>query len=188
MAVVEITKLVYPQTRTEWREWLSKNFDVENEVWVAIPKKGKTMEYNDIIEEALCFNWIDSILKTLDENHTAQRMSPRKSKGKFSQLNIERLQLLLKNNQVHPLFKDQLQQMVNTPFVFSKDIIAALKSDKTAWKNYQLFSDAYKRIRIASIESAREDEELFEKRLQSFVESCRANKIVKGGSGWDKYY
>lgn len=146
------------------------------------------MEYNDIIEEALCFNWIDSILKTLDENHTVQRMSPRKSKGKFSQLNIERLLLLLKDDQVHPLFKNQLQQIAGAPFVFSKDIIAAIQSDKTAWKHYQLFSEPYKRIRVASIESARDDKELFEKRLQSFVQSCRANKIVKGGSGWDKYY
>ena len=71
MAAIEITNVVYPKNRKEWRKWLSKNFATEKEVWVAIPKQNKTMEYNDIIEEALCFNWIDSTLKTLVENPTS---------------------------------------------------------------------------------------------------------------------
>lgn len=188
MAAIEITNVVYPKNRKEWRRWLSKNFATEKEVWVAIPRQNKTMEYNDIIEEALCFNWIDSTLKTLDANHTAQRMSPRKTKGGFSQLNIERLLLLLKQDLIHPQFKAELEKAANASFHFPKDIMTAIKADKAAWKNFQAFSHPYKRIRIASIETARADKELFEKRLNTFVENCRNNQLMKGGSGFDKYY
>ncbi|MGN6490767.1 MAG: YdeI/OmpD-associated family protein [Agriterribacter sp.] len=188
MAAIEITNVVYPKNRKEWRKWLSKNFATEKEVWVAIPKQNKTMEYNDIIEEALCFNWIDSTLKTLDENHTAQRMSPRKTKGAFSQLNIERLILLLKQDLIHPQFKTDLEKVANAPFKFPTDIMAAIKADKTAWKFFQAFSDAYKRIRVASIDLARGEKDLFQKRLNTFIENCRKNKLMKGGSGFDKYY
>ena len=57
-----------------------------------------------------------------------------------------------------------------------KDIIARLKEDKTVWNNYQLFSDAYKRIRIAYIESARKRPEEFEKRLNNFINKTRKIK------------
>ena len=54
-----------------------------------------------------------------------------------------------------------------------KDIIARLKEDKTVWNNYQLFSDTYKRIRIAYIEAARKRPEEFEKRLNNFITIVR---------------
>ena len=57
-----------------------------------------------------------------------------------------------------------------------KDIIARLKEDKTVWNNYQLFSDAYKRIRIAYIEAARNRPEEFEKRLNNFINKTRKIK------------
>lgn len=57
-----------------------------------------------------------------------------------------------------------------------KDINARLKEDKTVWNNYQLFSDAYKRIRIAYIEAARKRPEEFEKRLNNFINKTRKIK------------
>jgi hypothetical protein len=60
--------------------------------------------------------------------------------------------------------------------VAKKDIIARLKEDKTVWNNYQLFSDTYKRIRIAYIEAARKRPEEFEKRLNNFINKTRKIK------------
>lgn len=67
-----------------------------------------------------------------------------------------------------------------------KDIIARLKEDKTVWNNYQLFSDAYKRIRIAYIEAARKRPEEFEKRLNNFINKTRENKRITGFGGIEK--
>ncbi len=69
-----------------------------------------------------------------------------------------------------------------------KDIIARLKEDKTVWNNYQLFSDTYKRIRIAYIEVARKRPEEFEKRLNNFINKTRENKRITGFGGIEKYY
>ena len=60
-----------------------------------------------------------------------------------------------------------------------KDIIARLKEDKTVWNNYQLFSDAYKRIRIAYIEAARKRPEEFEKRLNNFIAGRELERIAR---------
>jgi uncharacterized protein YdeI (YjbR/CyaY-like superfamily) len=183
-----ITEVIFPKSRQEWRAWLTDHFETATEVWVAIPKKDKPLDYNDIIEEALCFNWIDSTLKTLDDHHTAQRMSPRKIKGSFSQLNLERIRLVLTQNLVHPRFVTTLAAAVNVPFVYPEDILAAIRQNEAAWEHFQAFSEPYKRIKVASIALAREDPSLFEKRLSAFVDSCIKNKRLKGAVGMEKYY
>ena len=69
-----------------------------------------------------------------------------------------------------------------------KDIIARLKEDKTVWNNYQLFSDTYKRIRIAYIEAARNRPDEFDKRLNNFSNKTSENKRITGFGGIEKYY
>jgi uncharacterized protein YdeI (YjbR/CyaY-like superfamily) len=188
MASIEITELIYPKSRDEWRQWLSVHFEIAGEVWVATPKKNKPITYNDIIEEALCFNWIDSTLKTLDANHTAQRMSPRKSKAGFSQLNIERIRLILSQGLVHPNFKKSLQTVADTPFSYPEDILSSIRQNSQAWDHFQSFSEAYKRLRVSSVEAARKDPVLFKKRLITLVSQCIQNKKVAGSAGMEKYY
>ena len=63
-----------------------------------------------------------------------------------------------------------------------------LKSDKVVWENYQNFSEPYKRIRIAYIDSARKSTEEFEKRLNHFINNTKDNKLIKGFGGIEKYY
>ena len=78
---MEIGNTLYVSERTVWRAWLEKHFDTEVEIWLIYPKKdaGKPrILYNDAVEEALCFGWIDSIVKSLDEESSVQRFSPRK--------------------------------------------------------------------------------------------------------------
>ena len=74
------------------------------------------------------------------------------------------------------------------PFIFPNDIIDKLKEDETVWKNYQPFSEAYKRIRIAYIEAARKRPEEFEKRLNNFISKTKENKRIVGFGGIEKYY
>ena len=79
-------KTVYVRNRKEWRDWLKKHFDKEKEVWLVYPKKAtgkKCISYNDAVEEALCFGWIDSTMKSLDQDHTMQRFTPRRPKSQY---------------------------------------------------------------------------------------------------------
>ena len=187
---MEITHTLYITNRKDWRDWLKKNYKAEKEIWLVYPKKATGMpriEYNDAVEEALCFGWIDSIVKKLDEEHTVQRFSPRKPKAKYSQANIERLRDLAAKNKVIKEVADTLGEVLNKEFVIPPDILKAVKANKEAWKNFQTFSDSYVRIRIAFIDGARHRPEEFKKRLRYFIEMTEKNKIF-GFGGIEKHF
>ncbi len=183
-------KILYVANRQEWRAWLEENFDKEKEIWMVYPSKssGKArVSYNDAVEEALCFGWIDSTAKSLDKDSSAQRFSPRNPKSAYSQANKERMKWLLQRGMIHPSVKDTARKIQEEEFVFPPDIIETIKSDELAWENYSKFSDAYKRIRIAYIDAARKRPDEFEKRLHNFIRKTRENKRI-GFGGIEKYY
>jgi uncharacterized protein YdeI (YjbR/CyaY-like superfamily) len=187
---VEISKTLYVTDASEWREWLEKYYRTEKEIWLVYYRKetGKPrIEYNDAVEQALCFGWIDSTVRSLDEERTVQRFSPRKPKSGYSQANIERLRRLVKDGRVVDEVVRSLRDILEKEFVFPKDILEAIQADIQVWKNYQNFSDAYKRIRVAFIEGARKRPEEFQKRLNYFIKMTRDNKMI-GFGGIEKYY
>lgn len=181
----------YFEKREDWRNWLMDNFETASEIWFVVPLKSsgkKRISYNDAVEEALCFDWIDSTIKTLDEENEIQHFTPRKLNNTYSQPNKERLKWLLENKMVHPKIERKIRNVLSEPFVYSNDILEHLKADKTAWKNFQQFSDSYKRIRVAYIEAARKRPEEFAKRLNNFINKTKENKLIKGFGGIEKYY
>ncbi len=102
---MKLGKTIYIEDREEWRKWLERNHKKEPEMWLIYYKKhtGKpSIPYNDAIEEALCFGWIDSIEKRLDEERYAQRFSPRRTKNPWSEMNKERMRRLIKLKKVTP--------------------------------------------------------------------------------------
>jgi uncharacterized protein YdeI (YjbR/CyaY-like superfamily) len=177
--------------RKDWRKWLEANFEIKDDIWLEYPLK-KTAKprilYNDAVEEALCFGWIDSTVKSLTEETTIQRFCKRRKKSSFSQPNKERLKWLLEKGMIHNSIKASVENIVNEDFVFPIDILSRLKADEIVWENYQQFSDSYKRIRIAYIESSRKRPEEFEKRLNNFLAKTKEGKLIKGVGGIEKYY
>lgn len=96
MPISEI-ETFYPKTRQQWRKWLQKNHNRKAAVWVIFYKQkaGKpTLTWSDAVEEALCFGWIDSIKKTLDEERSIQFFSKRKPKSTWSKINKVKVQKL----------------------------------------------------------------------------------------------
>jgi len=187
---MEITKTLYITDRKDWRAWLKKNYKTEKEIWLVYPKKatGKPrIEYNDAVEEALCFGWIDSIVKKYDDESTVQRFSPRKPKAKYSQANIERLRALVTKKKVAKEVAESLGNILSEEFVIPPDILKAIKANKEAWKNFQKFSDSYIRIRIAFIDGARHRPAEFQKRLKYFMEMTEKNKLF-GFGGIEKHF
>jgi len=84
--------------------------------------------------------------------------------------------------------KNEVQEIIQKKFIFPEDIIRELKSQNVVWENFQNFSEPYKRIRIAYIESARKRPDEFKKRLHHFMDKTKDNKLIKGFGGIDKYY
>ena len=102
---MEITKTLYVTDRDNWRKWLEKYHNKEPEIWLVYYNKvsGKpTLPYNDAVEEALCFGWIDSTVKKIDEESYGQRFSPRNQRSNWSEANKERVIRLLKLGKMTP--------------------------------------------------------------------------------------
>ncbi len=184
-------ELFYTSDREEWRGFLMERFETAPEIWFVFPMKGsgeKSLSYNDAVEEALCFGWIDSTIRHIDPLHRAQRFTPRRKGSAYSQPNIERLIWLDAHGMIHPKVRESILPVIETPFVFPPDIIARLRQDEAVWTRYQRLPEPYRRIRIAYIEAARKRPEEFEKRLKSFMEKTRRGKLIMGYGGIDKYY
>ena len=97
-------KQVYVKTRDEWRDWLTQNHDEGAGIWLVFFKKhtGKpTLEYDAAVEEALCFGWIDSIIKKLDEERYVRKFTPRKPDSRWSASNQKRIEKLITQGRMH---------------------------------------------------------------------------------------
>jgi uncharacterized protein YdeI (YjbR/CyaY-like superfamily) len=95
--VMETAPRVQPSSRAEWREWLAANHASANGAWLVSWKRhtGKpTVGYEESVEEALCFGWIDGRLNKLDEERTMQWFAPRRPKGTWARSNKERVERL----------------------------------------------------------------------------------------------
>src|SRR6266478_8414411 len=100
---MEITKTLYVHEVKAWRAWLRKNHAKAAEIWLVYTKKhsGKPrLAYNDAVDEALCFGWIDSTVKTLDKDRFAQRFSPRKKNSPFSEMNLARARRMIRRKRM----------------------------------------------------------------------------------------
>ena len=182
---------VYFTDRAQWRSWLAEHFETEKEIWFVFPSadSGETgVSYNDAVEEALCFGWIDGRAGTLDKTHQLRRFTPRRKGSGYSQPNIERLIYLDSQGLIHPSVRGSVADVIGTPFVFPEDILDAIRRDPEAWRNYQSFSEPYKRIRVAYIDAARKRPEEFARHLSNFLKKTRENKRITGYGGVEKYY
>jgi len=187
---IAAAKLLEVRHRREWRAWLRAHHKTEREIWLVYFKKRSgrgRISYNDAVEEALCFGWIDSTVKRVDEERMAQRFSPRNPKAPYSQANRERLRELVRKRKVLKGVLATLPDLAEERFEVPADILEAIKADREAWKNFRKLSPSYLRIRIGFIEGARNRPQEFQKRLRYFVKMTSKNRLF-GFGGIEKYY
>ena len=181
---MEISKILYVTKKEEWRNWLKENYNKEKEIWLVYYKKDSKkprISYNDAVNEALCYGWIDSTIKNIDQEKFAQRFTPRRPNSKLSEMNKERIRRLIKEKTMtsiglkavsHVFDKDEEKN-----FVIAPDILKEIKKNEQAWENFQKFSEGYKRVRIGYIESqGKHSDDAFKKSLKNFIKNTEKNK------------
>ncbi len=183
---MKIGETFYAKNRRAWRAWLNKHHAVKAEVWLIYYKKHTgqpRVAYIDAVEEALCFGWIDSTVKTIDDARYAQRFGPRKNQTNWSEPNKERVRRLIEQGHMKPaglakatFLNDAKANKKMTLSEMPRDIIKALKADATTWKYFQAFPALYQHMRVAWIEAARHRPELFQQRLRHFIKMTAQNK------------
>lgn len=179
-------KTLYAKNRDEWRTWLEKNAARSAEIWLISYKKhtGKpSVPYDDAVEEALCYGWVDSIVKSIDDEKYAQKFTPRTSSSKWSASNIERVNNLIAAGKMTPAglaaFEGHESRTIEpAPTTLPSELEAAFKSHKTAWKNFNAFPPGYRRVVIAWVASAKRLQTR-RKRLDTLIEVSERNERIR---------
>ena len=177
MKEVKPINILKAKNREELRLWLENNYETKKECWVIVkrgkPQNDDTFWYIDAVEEALCFGWIDSTVKKLDNGITIQRLSPRKKGSIWSELNKERCRRMEKLGKMTQAGKKVLPDMSEKGFNIDIDILEALKKDEIVWANFHKFPSLYQRVRIDTIQIKKKNPPLFQKRLEKLIENTK---------------
>ncbi|MEC0227342.1 YdeI/OmpD-associated family protein [Paenibacillus alba] len=176
---MEIENLIPAKSREDVRIWLQENGKTKKFCWVVVSMTPtpNMLLYLDVVEEALCFGWIDGVKKKISETELAQRLSPRSKKSSWTELNKERIRRLDKLGLMRDEGRRVLPDMDHNSFRIDEEIEQRLKEEKQVYDNFIAFPDLYKRVRIDTIQSIKHQSELFRSRLDKFIINTRENKI-----------
>jgi uncharacterized protein YdeI (YjbR/CyaY-like superfamily) len=181
---MEITEVFYPKVRTEWRAWLEGNHQDKTEIWLRRFKKatGKPcITYDELVEECLCFGWIDGVVKKYDDESNVQRITPRRKKKSFlSELNRQRIWKLQHLGLMNDFALDYIRDQVGSPddpWEIPDWILEQLQEDSEIWSNFEAFSHFYKRLKIGWIqEASKYRPEESQRRLNYLLKMTKQNK------------
>jgi uncharacterized protein YdeI (YjbR/CyaY-like superfamily) len=181
---VKLTTTLYVKTRTEWRKWLSQHHRSESEIWLIFYKRHTgqpSLPYNDAVEEALCFGWIDSIIQKLDDERYVRKFTPRKPNSKWSEANLKRVQKLVKEGRIAenptPAIRNPKKANVQDRLVVSADVIKAMRANKAAEKYFNTLPPGYLRLCMRWIDDAKKPETRV-RRIEELVElTARGERI-----------
>ena len=183
---------LYVSDRKSWRKWLIKNHLSEKEIWLIYFKKhtGKDrVAYNDAVEEAICFGWIDSTVKRIDHERYMQKFTVRNKKSKWSDLNKTRALNLIKEGKMAAFGIEKIENAKKTgnwdntygkktKQIIPEDLAKALSKDNLANTNFNNFAPSQQNSYIYYINAAKR-EDTRKRRIQKVVES--ASKNIKPG-------
>jgi len=159
-------KTLQVRTRLEWRTWLQDHHRSELEIWLVFHKRHtglEEMSYDDAVEEALCFGWVDSLVRRLDEDRYARKVTPRKPDSRWSTANRRRYADLKTCGLLTPagLERPPTGRTGDAPrprlWVLPPYIEKALKADARAWKHFERLAPSQRRAYIGWIDSAKRE-------------------------------
>jgi len=182
------------KNRESFRNWLAQNFDKSSGIWIIFYKKYinvKSLQYNETLEEALCFGWVDSIIKKIDNDQYIRKFTPRTNKSKWSELNkkivvalikkgkmteegLKKIDIYLKTGKVVWENKE-LNKKNKKQFEIPSFIIEEFANNEPALKNFNNLAKTYKQHYILWITNAKK-EETIHKRLKESIELLKENK------------
>ena len=163
-------KTLHLTDRAEWRGWLEEHHNKEREIWLVYYKKHTCeprIPYDDAVEEAICFGWIDSIIKRIDENTYCQKFTPRRKNSKWSEKNIERAKKMIEKGkmtrtglELYELTKKNPSLILRTgktpTFIeIPDDLKEKLHGSGDAFRNFISFPKSYRVMCIRWINDAK---------------------------------
>ncbi len=175
--------------RNEWRTWLAENYAVAKELWLVFHKKhtGKPgLTYDEAVEEALCFGWIDGILKRLDDEKHMTRFCPRRKNSIWSERNKERVRRMIEAGRMTEAGLAKVREAKKNGqwdkaaeredvTIMPGELAEALAQDERVRLNFEKLAPSYRRQFIYWIGTAKR-EETRRKRVAAAIRMIRENK------------
>lgn len=169
-------------TQKKWRQWLDKNHDKIEVIWLALKKKDSKINcinYSEALEEALCYGWIDGIVNKFNDDFYKQRFTPRKSKSVWSLINKEKVKQLIKNGHMTDAGLSKIEEAkkngywqkayttVKNPEI-PADLIGSLKKVPGAYQAFCSFAPSHQNMYIHWLNDAKK-EETRKRRLEKII-------------------
>jgi len=161
-------KMYWAKDRQAWRTWLEKNGARDKEVWVIFYKKhtGKpTVSYEEAVEEAVCFGWIDGILRRVDDERYAQKFTPRAEKTVWSETNVRRAEKMIREKRMTEAGLAKYRRAtIRAPLAsrlgssLPPELLKFLKAEPKAFSFFEKLAPSQQRLYIAWVTSAKKDE------------------------------
>ena len=168
-------KTTHPKTKEQWRQWLEKNHTSSPGVWLIYYKKStgkRSFSWSEAVDEALCFGWIDSLPRKLDEERAMLKFTPRKPKSIWSEINKKKIEILINEKRMTPAGLAKIEQakkdgswdtLNNSNYhtdnnSLPDDLAKAFAKNKKALGNFSNFSSSYRRQFLFWIDSAKRPE------------------------------
>ena len=180
---MEVTNLLDIHSREELYAWYLENHDKVSDFWLRINRAREpfpgVVGYVDAVEVALCFGWIDSTQKRIDDGKPIQHFTPRRKRSNWCWNNIERCRRLIDLSEMTPAGLAVLPDHDPKNFVFEEWVINALKADPIVWKNFNSFPGAYQRIKVDRIQHYNNTKrpEYALHMLQTLIDDTRKGKM-----------
>jgi len=185
-----IPELTLFKTRVSFNKWLTKNHDKATELWPRFYKRDsdvKSINYNEALEEALCFGWIDGICKSVDELSYTIRFTPRKKRSIWSVVNIRKVNVLIEAGKMKQpgldaftkRDKDKTEKYSHERKAsrLEEDHERRFKKNKKAWKFFQLQAPWYQQASTWWVISAKKEETRLKRLDELIKDSSEARRI-----------
>jgi len=172
-----------------WRDWLAAHHESESEVWLIFYKRetgGVSIAYKDAVDEALCFGWVDSLVKRLDDRRYAIKFTPRRAASRWSDLNRKRYAVLKASGRLQPagLARAPTERgsaprppRLELPAKLPAYLQTALRKHPAASRTFEALSAEQRRRYFAWIESAKR-QETKRRRLEEAIRLLTAGRVL----------
>jgi uncharacterized protein YdeI (YjbR/CyaY-like superfamily) len=189
MGELNMVEQLHLSNRNDWRAWLEKNYATKKEVWLIYYKRhtGKPgISYEDSVEEAVCFGWVDSIIKRIDDERCARKFVPRRSRSRWSESNKKRAERVISEGRMTEAGMARVDEAKKSGEWFKSKIVPknlimpafieeALTKNKKASKNFNKLAESYKKLYVRWISSAKREETRL-RRLEEAIDLLEQNK------------
>lgn len=182
---------LYFKNAAEWREWLHENHNKSDAVYLIfyrVDSPYESMRWEEAVQVAICYGWIDSTVKKIDDERRKQSFGPRKDKSVWSKLNKTYIEKLIAENLIHESGLAKIETAKQNGSWTSLDAVEnheipedlqlAFDNNTIAYENYKNFSKTYRKSYLYWLNQAKKPETR-NTRIYTIIELCYANKKTR---------